>query len=73
MVNQKGEVFSIPVTTTSGFQQSAPSRLFAIPPPSYFLDVAAGEERFLIGAFDPRSAQATLEVVLGWPRLLDKN
>ena len=29
VVNQKGEVFSVPVTTTSGFLRSARSRLFA--------------------------------------------
>ncbi len=70
--NQKNEVFSIPVTTGSAIQLDSPRRLFTVTPPSFLVDIATGEQRFLTGSFDPRSSHSTLDVVLGWPRLLDK-
>ncbi len=72
VINEKGEVLSIGASLTAGFQQGATHRLFQIPPNGFLGDVTADGKKFLIGSFDQRTASGTLEVVLNWPKLMEK-
>jgi Tol biopolymer transport system component len=47
--NIHSEVFSILVSTENGFRQGAIRKGFTIAPPNFFVDVAPGEQRFLLG------------------------
>jgi hypothetical protein len=68
--NIHSEVFSILVSTENGFRQGAIRKGFTIAPPNFFVDVAPGEQRFLLGTQKSQSSASRLEIVLGWPQLI---
>jgi Tol biopolymer transport system component len=71
-LNSKNQVFAVPVAISRGVQLGPARLLFGIPPPSFLAGVAPDGQRFLTGTFDPRAGGSSLEVVLGWRRLLEK-
>jgi serine/threonine protein kinase/Tol biopolymer transport system component len=71
-LTEQGEVISIGVTTAGGFRQGATTRLFKLGKDEFLAGVVAGEQRFLVGTLKDASASTRLEVVLGWPRLLEQ-
>jgi serine/threonine protein kinase/Tol biopolymer transport system component len=70
--NVRGELMQIQVSTENGFRQGATTRLFRIPAKENLLDVEPGGQRFLCGAPQDVAQSNRLEVVLGWPALLEK-
>ena len=68
--NARGEIFSIQVSTESGFRQGATRKLFSVLPPDNFVDIERGEQRFLMATPVEGSGGSRLEVVLGWPLLI---
>jgi dipeptidyl aminopeptidase/acylaminoacyl peptidase len=71
-VTDRGEVFSVPISLEGGFHQGAPVRLFKVEQGVFGVGVLPGEQRILIAR--PKDATTTthLEVVLGWPALLEQ-
>ena len=72
VITEKSEVLWIGTLLTSGFQQGATHRLFQIPPNGFLGDVTPDGKKFLVGSFDQHTASGMLEVVLNWPRILEK-
>jgi serine/threonine protein kinase/Tol biopolymer transport system component len=70
--NSRREFFSVQVSTAGGFRQGSTNRLFAIPTPDFPVDVSSDQKSFLIGSVTNRQTLSHLEVVLGWPRLIEK-
>jgi eukaryotic-like serine/threonine-protein kinase len=68
----RGEVLETSISTTGGFRQGATTRLFRLPPGDFLVDVEPGERRFLCATRIDQSASTQLEVVMGWPALLEK-
>jgi hypothetical protein len=67
-----GDVIEIQVSTADGFRQSVTTHLFRLPQGSFMVDAERGEQRFLTAAPIDLTALTRLEVVLGWPALLEK-
>ena len=67
-----GDVMEIQVSTADGFRQGVTSHLFRLPQGSFGVDVERGEQRFLTATPIDMTASTRLEVVLGWPALLEK-
>jgi len=72
VVNTQGEVFVVQVSTENGFRQGATRRLFKVTPPDYFVGVTRDAQRFLMGTPKDLSSRSRLEIVLGWPRLIQE-
>jgi Tol biopolymer transport system component len=72
VLNDKNTLYSIKVSTAGGFQQGATTRLFTTAREDFFADVERGEQRFLVGTLKDVSATTELDVVLGWPGLLER-
>ena len=70
--NEKSEVLLVGADLSAGFRQGSTQRLFQTNPPEFVADVVPGEQRFVIATVDLRPLLGTLEVVLDWPRLLEK-
>jgi Tol biopolymer transport system component len=70
VANTQGEVFSMQVSTENGFRQGATRKLFKITPPNYFVAIDPGAQRFLMGTSRELSSRSRLEIVLGWPQLI---
>ncbi|HEX6791225.1 MAG TPA: protein kinase [Candidatus Krumholzibacteria bacterium] len=66
------QVMSVQVSTANGFRQGATTRLFAVVPPDFLVDIAPGFQRFLMGRVTDLSSLSRLEIVLGWPQLLEQ-
>ena len=73
VVTGPGEVFEVQVSTTGGFRQGASTRLFQVPPGWFMWDVSQSGERFLSGSPIDVSTSTRLEVVMGWPHLLESH
>ena len=72
VVNDRRELFSVQVSTGTGFRQGATTRLFQLPPTDFVVGVEPGGRRFLSASRINTSAMNRLEIVLGWPHLLEK-
>jgi Tol biopolymer transport system component len=72
ILNGRNEALSVEVSTQDGFRQGATTRLFQMPPGETGVGVLKGEQKFLLGALKDVSTSSTLEVLLGWPHLLEK-
>jgi Tol biopolymer transport system component len=72
VVNSKGELFALPVTTSPTFETGVPHKIFTAKPPDLLVAIAPGEQRFLTGRYNPGVGTPTLEIVLGWQKLLGK-
>jgi dipeptidyl aminopeptidase/acylaminoacyl peptidase len=67
-----GDLLWVQASTADGFRQGATTRLFHLPPHEFLMDVERGEQRFLCATPRDQAASTRLEVVLGWPALLEK-
>ncbi len=68
--NTQGEVFAVEVSLENGFRQGASRRLFKLPSTDYFVEATRDHQRFLLGNRKEDASAARLEVVLGWPQLI---
>ena len=72
-VTSRGEVLRIDALTADGFHQGATTRLFRLSHGEQVVDFDRVRARFLVSTPVDLPDASTLEVVLGWPRLLDKH
>jgi dipeptidyl aminopeptidase/acylaminoacyl peptidase len=68
----KGDVLLVSVSTAAGFKQGASRKLFRVGSGFFVIDVQRDMKRFLVASYDTHALSSSLEVVLGWPRLLEK-
>jgi WD40 repeat protein len=68
----RGDIMEIQVSTVDGFRQGVTTHLFRLPQGDFEVDVERGEQRFLTATPIDLTALTRLEVVLGWPALLEK-
>jgi len=71
VVTSKNEALEIETDLTSGFRQGATRRLFQLAPPTFLVALTQDQQRFLSTSLDLHAISGTLEVVLGWPQLLE--
>jgi hypothetical protein len=72
ILTTQGEVLQVQVSTAGGFRQGATTRLFQLPQRENIVDVERGEQRVLTATRKDLMASTKLEVVMGWPELLEK-
>ena len=71
-VSTQGDLFEVDVSTAGGFHQGAAHKLFRVFPAQFVADEDRATGRFLIGTAKDVGSASRLEVILGWPHLLDK-
>ena len=71
MIDKQGEMLAVDVNLENGFRQGATHRLFKLAPTEFTDDFTSDHRRFLVGERKDNSASARLEVVMGWPQLID--
>jgi len=69
--NTQGDAFAVEVHLEDGFRQGATRRLFKLAPTDFYLEATSDHQRFLIGERKDNSAGARLDVVIGWPQLIE--
>jgi dipeptidyl aminopeptidase/acylaminoacyl peptidase len=69
-VNARGEVFSVPVSTSPTFEAGTARRLFKPRAGTVAMSIARGGQVFLTGRTDTRPETSRLEMVIDWPQLL---
>jgi len=67
-----GDIIEVQVSTVDGFRQGVTTHLFRLPQGDFAVGVERGEQRFLTATPIDLSALTRLEVILGWPALLEK-
>jgi Tol biopolymer transport system component len=72
VLTAKNQLYSIKVSTVGGFQQGVTQRLFTVPTADFVVDIERGEQRYLTATAKDLSTTTQLEVILGWPALLEK-
>ena len=72
VADNTGDIHSVQVSTTAGFHQGATTHLFKLPPGVFPISGDATMQRFLTGSAKDQATSSQLEVVLGWPQLLEK-
>ncbi len=72
-VNTSLDLLSIQVSTAGGFRQGATTRLFNIGHDTRLIGIDSVKQRFLAMSQLPESSPSRLEVVLGWPKLLEED
>jgi len=72
VITRTGEPLRIQVSIAEGFRQGATIRHPALPRDDQVLDISPDEQRCLVAALKDVAGASNLEVVMGWPQLLEK-
>jgi hypothetical protein len=69
--DRSNRILAVEVQTEPVFRQGTARTLFVLPPNSLPLGLTPGEDRMLLALSDPSATRAGLEVMLGWPRVIE--